>query len=64
MEKEIEMELAAIKAAIEAENVSYMELAFLQQHEKEVLETGDIVLAEFAGIDEEVYHKAMEKKGN
>ena len=40
-------------------DLSYGELAYLQRHRREVLRTGDIVLAEAACIEEETYHEYM-----
>lgn len=42
-----------IKKAIENENVSYEEIYWLGYHQKEVLEYGDPILAQWAGISEE-----------
>lgn len=47
--------MAQIKDSIKNENVSYSEIAWLQEHQDEVLEDGDIELAQWAGISEEVY---------
>ena len=47
--------IAQIKGSIKNENVSYSEIAWLQEHQDEVLEDGDIELAQWAGISEEVY---------
>lgn len=48
--------LNQIKNNIKNECVSYGEIAYLQAHQKDVLETGDIELAEWAGIPEEEYN--------
>ena len=47
--------LLDIKTSIEKENVSYGEISYLQNHQEEILELGDVVLAEWAGIPEEVF---------
>jgi len=51
--KEVREELDNIKGSIKEENVSYGELAYLESHRKEILELGDIQLAEWASIPEE-----------
>ena len=50
-------ELQEILNSIENENVSYSELAYLQEHKQEVLNTRDVRLCEWAGITEEEYNK-------
>lgn len=59
---QIEQELKAIKASIEAESISYGELAFLEAHRTEILELGDQALAEWDGIPEDEFKEA--KDGN
>lgn len=54
-------DIEAIKENIKNECVSYGEIAYLQDHQKEVLETGDIELAEWAGITEEKYNEYMQE---
>lgn len=54
-------ELNRIRKSIENEDISYGEIVFLSEHQKEVLKTGDIVLAEWAGIPEEEFIKAQEQ---
>lgn len=49
-------DIEAIKESIKNECVSYGEIAYLQAHQKDVLKTGDIELAEWAGIPEEEYN--------
>lgn len=49
--------LESIKKSIENENISYDEIFWLQSHRKEVLESNDIILAEWAGISEEEWRK-------
>ena len=58
----IEQELKAIKASIEAESVSYGELAFLEAHKTEIIELGDQTLAEWAGIPENEFRQAQTAK--
>lgn len=48
----IKQRLNSIRAAIDAESVSLGELVYLSEHKKDVMAYGDIVLAEWAGIDE------------
>lgn len=51
--RDIKAELNRLAKAIQnGEDLSYGELAFLQDHQKEVYELGDVVLAEWAGIPE------------
>ena len=50
-------QLRSIRKSIENENVSYGELAFLQSKKEAVLQTGDEVLAEWAGISESEFRK-------
>ena len=38
------------------ENISYSEIFFLQDHQDEVLQYGDVRLAEWAGIPESVWN--------
>lgn len=49
-------ELLEIKKSIEDENISYAEISYLQSHKQEVLNTGDIELAQWAGITEEEFN--------
>ena len=56
-EEDIFGTLADIKEEIEKESVSYGEIAYLESHKQEVLQTGDIVLCQWAGISEEEYSK-------
>lgn len=49
--------LLEIKKSIENENISYAEISYLQCHKQEVLNTGDIELAQWAGITEEEWDK-------
>lgn len=55
------MELKRIRGEIDNERISYGEIAFLQSHQKEIYELGDIVLAEWAGIEESEWNKREEK---
>lgn len=50
-----------IRKSIEDECVSYDEIAWLQEHQDEVLKTGDPVLCEWAGIPEEKYREEVSK---
>ena len=52
---DIKERLRDIKKSIENENISYGEIVFLADHKEEVLESRDIELAQWAGIDEEEY---------
>ena len=51
----IKKELKRIKKEIEKEQISYAEIFFLQEHQKEIIEMGDVRLAEWAGIPEEEF---------
>ena len=57
-EKGTKIALKEIKKSIEREEVSWGEIAFLQNHKQEVLEFGDMGLAEWAGITEEEWNEA------
>lgn len=51
------MKLKRLRGMIDAEeDLSYGELAFLQDHKKEIFDLDDIVLAEWAGIPEEEWN--------
>lgn len=52
MNTEIKNELLRIKEEIEKECVSQGEIAYLESHKQEIMELGDIVLAQWAGITE------------
>ena len=56
MNREIRKELTRIKHEIEKERIDYSEIAFLEGHKQEVLEYGDIVLAQWANITEEEWN--------
>ena len=57
MNRELRKELTRLKNAIyNEEPMSYGEIAFLQSHQQEVLEYGDIRLAEWSGITEEEWN--------
>ena len=60
------MDIETIKQSIEAMDVSYEEVAWLQSHQNEVIATGDATLCEWAGIDEDTFHKYQQtmKKEN
>jgi len=53
----IKDELKRISKEIEKEEISYSEIFFLQEHKAEVLQMGDVRLAEWAGITEEEWNK-------
>lgn len=53
----IHANLRSIKNSIKKENVSWAELSYLQEHQKDVLRTGDIELAQWAGISESQWNK-------
>ena len=57
MVTELQKELIQIGQRITDGKASYEDLAILQSHKKEVLEMGDIVLCEQAGITEEEFNK-------
>ena len=54
---ELEKKLIQIGQRITDGTASYEDLAILESHKREVLEMGDIVLCEQAGITEEEYNK-------
>ena len=54
---ELEKKLIQIGQKITDGTASYEDLAILQSHKRKVLEMGDIVLCEQAGITEEEYNK-------
>lgn len=57
MNRELRKELTRLKNAIyNEEDISYDEILFLQCHQQEVLEYGDIRLAEWSGITEEEWN--------
>lgn len=60
--KEVAQELRGIRRAIDKEEVSYEELAYLTAHRQEVLAFGDIVLAESAGISEDEWRDYWQVK--
>ena len=49
-------QLNSIREEIEKESVSYGEIAYLESHRQEVLDTGDITLMQWAGISEDEYN--------
>lgn len=53
LEKQAEDKLESIKKSIEAENVSYDELAELQRL-KDYIKPDDILLLQWAGVEEEI----------
>ena len=54
-------ELKAIKKSLKNESISYGEIAYLQSHQKDVLKSGDIELAQWADISEERWNKYHNK---
>ena len=56
--------LKDIKKAIINKNVSWGELVLLQDYKDEILESGDMLLAEWAGIPEEEFQEYRSKHGN
>ena len=53
----IKQELKRLSRVIEKEqNISYSEIFFLQEHKKEIMEMGDIVLAQWADISEQEWN--------
>lgn len=54
--EEIISNLKAIKEDINREAVSYNEISYLQDHKQEVLEFGDVILAQWADISEEEFN--------
>lgn len=57
MTKEIKTRLEYLRGEIEAERISYSEIAELQDYHKEIYELDDVVLAEWAGISEDDWNK-------
>lgn len=49
-------QLNSIREEIEKEQVSYGEISYLNCHKQEVLDTGDILLCQWAGISEDEYN--------
>lgn len=56
MKAKVLEQLNSIREEIENESISYGEIAYLQNHKQEVLETGDILLCQWADISEEEYN--------
>ena len=57
MKRELRKELTRLKNVIyNEEPISYGEIHFLECHQQEVLEYGDIRLAEWSGITEEEWN--------
>ena len=57
MNRELRKELTRLKNVIyNEEDISYDELYFLECHKQEVLEYGDIRLAEWSGITEQEWN--------
>ena len=55
--EEIMATLDSIKKSIENECISWGEIAYLQSHQQEVLETDDIQLAQWADISEQEWNR-------
>lgn len=54
--------LKDIRASIDAECVSMGEIAYLYGHKRQILEMGDIVLAQWAGIRESTWDRWEQKR--
>ena len=52
-------ELMAIKKSIQKGNVSYGEIAYLQDHKAEIKAIEDIELAQWAGMSEQEYNEQL-----
>lgn len=50
--------LQSIKKSIKNENISYGEIAWLNNHKDEVKKSGDIELAQWAGISENEWNNS------
>ena len=57
MNAEVKKELEFIKKDIEAECISQGEIAYLEEHQQDILELEDIELAQWAGITEEEWNR-------
>ena len=57
MNAEVKKELESIKKSIEAECISQCEIAYLEEHQQDILELEDIELAQWAGITEEEWNR-------
>ena len=55
------MNLNSIRKSIQKENVSYGEIAWLQDHQNEVIKSGDVELAQWAGIEEDDFNRISRK---
>ena len=55
-------DLKSIKKSIKNENISWGEIAYLESHQKDVLKSGDIELAQWANISEERWNKYHKSK--
>lgn len=55
------MNLNSIRKSIQNENVSYGEIAWLQDHQNEVIKSGDVELAQWAGIEEDDFNRISRK---
>ena len=54
--EEIKATLDSIKESIENECISWGEIAYLQSHQQDVLDYGDIVMAQWADVSEEEWN--------
>lgn len=53
---EIQKRLKYLRGEIEKERISYGEIAELQNYKKEIIKSGDVLLAEWAGIPEKEFN--------
>lgn len=51
--------LMSIKESIQKQNISYGEIAYLQDHKAEIKAIDDIELAQWAGISEEEWNEIL-----
>lgn len=58
MKNEIRKELKRLRGEVEEENINWGGIVYLQEHQEEIKELGDIVLAQWAGIPEEEWHES------
>ena len=56
MTPKIKARLEYLRGEIEKESISYGEIAELQDYRKEILELGDIELAQWSGLTEEEWN--------
>ena len=60
MTRKTAAKLAEILHAIEQQRISTTEIMYLQDHWREVIESGNIELAQWAGIEESDYMRTHE----